>query len=314
MAAWYDQVKQELKRSPKRWLVTGVAGFIGCNILEELLKLGQEVVGIDDFSGGFQRNLDSVRDQVGSELYQRFKFHQGDINDNKLLSKVFPGVQIVLHQAARGSVPRSIEDPVRTNLDNVSGTVEVFHAAVKAGAKRVVYASSSSVYGDHPELPKIENKVGKPLSPYAASKTACELYAQAFSNSYGLELIGLRYFNVFGPRQNPEGPYAAVIPVWISHLLAGKECIIYGDGTTSRDFCYVSNVVQANILAGVCPNAEALGKDYNIAVGGELSLKELHQGLCKLTVGKITEPSFKDFRKGDVKHSRADISLARKLL
>ncbi len=300
-------------------IIFGGGGFIGSHILEKLLTLNQKVVGVDDFSTGDRSNLDAVRELVGEARWSNFSFHQGDIRDGALVTEICQGVDVVLHQAALASVPRSIDDPVSSTAVNVTGTVQILFAAHKAGVKRFVYASSSSVYGDEETLPKVEDRLGKTLSPYALSKYTDELYAELFSSVYGIECIGLRYFNVFGPRQNPNGPYAAVMPRWVEALEQGKSCEIYGDGETSRDFCFVANAVQANILAACVTEKEALNTAYNIAVGDRTTLTELFD-LLAARIDKAmgrTESSkvvYKPFRTGDVRHSLADISKARRLL
>lgn len=314
-----ERVKARLEDAPKRWLITGVAGFIGSNLLEALLQLGQKVVGVDNFSTGTRKNLEEVREIVGSELWKNFTMLEGDLSDVNLCLKASEGVDIILHQGALGSVPRSIDNPLDSHASNVTGTLNIFWSAYKNKIQRVVYASSSSVYGDDPALPKIESRIGQPLSPYAATKLMNEIYAGVFTRVYGLQTIGLRYFNVFGPRQAPEGPYAAVIPKWISSMLAGEEVYIFGDGETSRDFCYISNVVQANILAAVTENPEAMNKVYNIAVGQQTTLNQLFfllrdKLIKKMPSLKIADPIYKNFRPGDVRHSLADITLAKSLL
>ena len=311
MSAWHE-LKLQLPKDPKVWLVTGVAGFIGSNLLETLLKLDQAVIGLDNFSTGFQHNLDEVQSLVNPEQWARFRFVKGDIRDLDLCRKACEGVDYVLHQAALGSVPRSIKDPVATNQNNVDGFLNMLLAAKDAGAKRFVYASSSSVYGDHPDLPKVEHKIGKCLSPYAVSKYVNELYADVFGKAYGLKTIGLRYFNVFGPRQNPDGDYAAVIPKWIAAMIKGERIFINGDGETSRDFCYVENAVQANLLSAMMSKPEKITDIFNVAVGDRTTLNQLHQSLCDALVScnkdfLFINPVYRDFREGDVKHSLADI-------
>jgi UDP-N-acetylglucosamine 4-epimerase len=315
----YERVTEELRAAPRRWLVTGGAGFIGSHLVEALLRLGQDVVVLDDFSTGREENLEAVRRGVGQDAARRLAVVRGDIRDPGACRGAMRGVRLVLHQAALGSVPRSIAQPAPTHEVNVSGFLNVLEAARGAGIRRVVYASSSSVYGDHPALPKAEDAVGRPLSPYAASKRCDELYAQAFATSYGLELIGLRYFNVFGPRQDPEGPYAAVMPRWFASLLRGAPVTIYGDGETSRDFCYVANVVQANLLGALTASADALGEVYNVACGARTTLNELF-GLIRAQVARFrpeaasATPVHQDFRPGDVRHSLADVTKAARLL
>ena len=313
-----SELFQNIKQKSDRWLVTGAAGFIGSHLVERLLLLGQEVIGLDNFSTGRESNLQDVEQRVGSS-WKNFELQRADIADLEACQAVCSRVDYVLHQAALGSVPRSIADPVATNTANVTGFLNVLLAAKDAKVKRFVYASSSSVYGDLEELPKREGAEGAALSPYAVSKQVNELYARVFEECYDFPSVGLRYFNVFGPRQNPEGPYAAVIPIWIDSLTKGEVATIFGDGNTSRDFCYVENVVQANLLAATVDNSEALGKVYNIAVGDRTSLTDLHGILAEIVSEKspsaeVKEPCFADFRPGDVPHSHADISLAEKLL
>lgn len=319
----YEALKRQLAASPKKWLVTGAAGFIGSNLLETLLGLGQTVRGLDNFATGNKQNLDEVKAAVGPEAWRRFEFLEGDIRKVKTCQSACDGVDCVLHQAALGSVPRSIEDPQSSVKVNVNGTVNMLLAARDQRVKRFVYASSSAVYGDHAALPKIEPAIGSPLSPYAATKLTNEIFAEVFARCYRLEVIGLRYFNVFGPRQDPEGPYAAVIPLWISALLKNEPIHINGDGTTSRDFCYVANVVQANLRAATVAKDLALSGVYNVALNERTTLNELFSLLCDLLAthgvrasGKLAErqPIYRDFRPGDVLHSQADISLAAKQL
>ena len=309
----------ELRATPRTWLVTGVAGFIGSNLLEALLRLDQKVVGIDNFSTGHQHNLEDVRSNVGPALWERFTFLQGDICEIDDCRRAAEGVDYVLHQAALGSVPRSIEDPVTTNRSNIDGFLNMLVASRDAGVRRFVYAASSSTYGDHPELPKREENIGRPLSPYAVTKYVNELYADVFANAYGMETIGLRYFNVFGPRQDPKGAYAAVIPCWIQTMLDARQPVINGDGETSRDFCYIDNVVQVNLLASISRNEHAVNQVYNIAVGGRTSLNELFRYIRSMVSLSNTDasdltPLYREFRPGDVRHSQADISKAASLL
>jgi len=272
----YESLQQKLKAEPKTWLVTGVAGFIGSNLLEALLKLDQHVVGLDNFSTGYQRNLDEVKTLVTSAQWASFEFIQGDIRNLGDCHRACNGVDFVLHQAALGSVPRSIEDPVTTNQNNIDGFLNILVAARDAKVKRFVYAASSSTYGDHPDLPKVEDKIGKPLSPYAVTKLVNELYAEVFARTYGFKTIGLRYFNIFGRRQDPNGAYAAVIPKWIASMLESAPIYINGDGETSRDFCYIDNAIQANLLAAVASSEEATNQVYNVAVGDQTSLNQLY--------------------------------------
>ena len=315
----YELLKEQLQSKPQTWLITGVAGFIGSNLLEALLKLNQKVVGLDNFFTGHRRNIDEVHSLVSSAQWQNFRFIEADICNIADCQTACFGVDYVLHQAALGSVPRSIKDPISTNATNVTGFLNILLAARNAKVKRFVYAASSSTYGDHPSLPKVENHIGKPLSPYAVTKYVNELYADVFAKNYGLQSIGLRYFNVFGPRQDPEGAYAAVIPTWMGSLLKGEPVYINGDGETSRDFCFISNVVQANLLAATTPNQEAVNQIYNIAVGDRTSLKELYEHLKQILKNvsphlKEVQPVFRDFRAGDVRHSLASIDKAREKL
>lgn len=315
----YDKLRSELKTAPCKWLVTGVAGFIGSNLLEELLKLDQRVVGLDNFSTGKKANLEEVRALVSPAQWARFRFLEGDITDLATCERACAGMEFVLHQAALGSVPRSIADPIRSHQSNVTGFLNMLVAARDAGVKRFVYASSSSVYGDHPALPKVETNIGKPLSPYAATKATDEAYAAVFARTYGIATVGLRYFNVFGPRQDPAGPYAAVIPLWIAALLNRTPVFINGDGETSRDFCFIENVVQANLLAATSAIPDATNQVYNIAVGEGTTLNELFEFLRGAVNGdgpdgQNHKPIYREFRAGDVRHSLADISKAEKFL
>ena len=319
-ATAYAQLQQQLAAAPRTWLVTGVAGFIGSHLLETLLALGQRVVGLDNFATGHHHNLTAVQAQVGEAAWARFNFIEGDIRELADCRHACAGVDYVLHQAALGSVPRSLADPITSNATNVSGFLNLLVAARDASVQRFVYAASSSTYGDHPGLPKVEDTIGKPLSPYAVTKYVNELYADVFASSYGLSSIGLRYFNVFGPRQDPNGAYAAVIPKWAAAMLANETVFINGDGVTSRDFCFVANAVQANLLAATTPDAAAINQVYNVAVGDQTDLKNLHAMLAQAlseatTTGlKVAPPEHRDFRAGDVRHSRADVSKARSLL
>ena len=302
-----------------RWLVTGAAGFIGSHLVERLLREGQQVVGLDNFSTGHRRNLDGVRARVGADAWRRLEFIEGDIRDMALCQRAMQGVDLVLHQAALGSVPRSLERPLDSFASNVEGFVKLLEAARQAGAKRFVYASSSSVYGDSPVLPKREDQTGEPLSPYAATKAADELFAAVFARSYGLSCVGLRYFNVFGPRQDPEGAYAAVIPRWVQALRTGQAVWINGDGETSRDFCYVDNAVQANLRAALTPGLPSPHLVFNVAVGERTTLLQLfallRDGLAARGVDCAqVQASHRDFRPGDVTHSLADITRAAELI
>ena len=315
----YESVRNLLQAHPKTWLVTGVAGFIGSNLLEHLLRLDQRVVGLDNFSTGKRSNVDEVRSSVTETQWQRFKFIEGDIRELPTCREVCRGVDYILHEAALGSVPRSIEDPISSNESNVSGFLNMLVAARDAGVKRFVYAASSSTYGDHPGLPKVEDAIGRPLSPYAVTKFVNELYADVFASTYGMELIGLRYFNVFGPRQDPEGAYAAVIPCWIRALIKGETIFINGNGETSRDFCFVENVIQMNLLAATTTETAPVNQVYNTALNARTSLNELFNmlhGRLLLHYPRLLgcKPVYRDFRKGDVLHSQADISKAAKLL
>jgi UDP-N-acetylglucosamine 4-epimerase len=310
-----EEIKEQIREKPRRWLVTGCAGFIGSNLVEYLLRLGQTVDGLDNFATGNRRNLEDVRLAVGESAWNRFRFVESDIRDLDDCRAACAGVEIVLHQAALGSVPRSVKDPIATNAANIDGFLNMLVAARDAGVRRFAYAASSSTYGDHPGLPKVENKIGKPLSPYAVSKYVNELYAEVFARTYGLSTIGLRYFNVFGRRQDPAGAYAAVIPKWIGQLLAGEECSIHGDGETSRDFCYIENVLQANLLAACASDENAAGEVYNIAVGERTTLNELflviREGLAKSNPAlAAVQPTYGEFRPGDVRHSLASIAKA----
>jgi UDP-N-acetylglucosamine 4-epimerase len=314
----YEQIKEELKRSPKIWLVTGVAGFIGSNLLETLLLLDQTVVGLDNFSTGFQHNLNEVKGLVSPEQWNRFRFIEGDICELETCRLATTSVDYVLHQAALGSVPRSIEDPIRTNKNNIDGFLNMLVAAKDHRVKSFVYAASSSTYGDHPALPKIEENIGNPLSPYAVTKYVNELYASVFAKCYNFNCIGLRYFNVFGPRQNPDGAYAAVIPKWIETVLRGGTVYINGDGETSRDFCYVENAVQANILAAKVDKVSE-NQVYNVAVGDRTTLNELFaEILNQIQKSNRSSPNaraeYREHRRGDVKHSQADISKISRML
>ena len=331
----YDQVRQKLLQKQHTWLVTGVAGFIGSNLLEALLKLNQRVVGLDNFATGFQHNLDEVKTLVTKEQWTNFNLIHGDIRNledcrramtychsrevgNPSNNEGTP-VDFVLHQAALGSVPRSVENPIATNETNISGFLNMLVAARDAKVKRFVYAASSSTYGDHPGLPKVEDTIGKPLSPYAVTKYVNELYADVFARTYGFNTIGLRYFNVFGKRQDPNGAYAAVIPKWVSSLIKNEPVYINGDGETSRDFCYIENVIQINLLAATAENPDAANQVYNVAVGDRTTLNQLYETLRENLVGQFphlagAKPVHRDFRAGDVRHSLADITKAKSLL
>lgn len=315
----YESIKKYLQEEPVTWAITGVAGFIGSNLLEQLLMLDQRVVGLDNFSTGHEKNLSEVKSLISKKQWLRFKLLKGDIRKLDDCQRACKDVDLVLHQAALGSVPRSLEDPILTHKNNITGMLNMLVAARDNKVRRFVYAASSSTYGDHPGLPKTEDKIGKPLSPYAVTKYANELYANVFARCYGLETMGLRYFNVFGRRQDPNGAYAAVIPKWIGELRRGKRPTIYGDGETSRDFCYVDNAVQANILAATTENKDALNQVYNVAVGDRTTLNKLFQMIRDLLGEhdrkiRSIAPIAGSFRTGDVRHSQANISKAKKLI
>lgn len=311
----YKDLLQRLKKEQHTWLITGVAGFIGSNLLEALLKLDQKVVGLDNFSTGHQKNLDDVQSAISKGQWGNFRFIDGDIKNLEDCKLACMSVEYVLHQAALGSVPRSIEDPITTNSTNISGFLNMLCASRDAKIKRFIYAASSSTYGDHTDLPKIEDRIGKPLSPYAVTKYVNELYADVFHKTYGLETVGLRYFNVFGKRQDPNGAYAAVIPKWIMALMKSKEVFINGDGESSRDFCYVDNVIQANLLAATSEVTKGMPWVFNVAVGNRTTLNTLMQTLKK-NLAKVfpdvqnINPEYRNFRNGDVRHSQADITKA----
>lgn len=313
----YDQIKQDLIFNTNIWLVTGVAGFIGSNLLETLLLLNQKVVGLDNFSTGYQRNLDEVQSLVSEDQWCNFTFIEGDIRDSETCKRAVSDVDYVLHQAALGSVPRSIADPLTTNAANITGFLNMLQAAKEEGVKSFTYAASSSTYGDHPALPKVEENIGSPLSPYAVTKYVNELYAGVFARTYNFKAIGLRYFNVFGKRQDPDGAYAAVIPKWTASLIKNDNVFINGDGETSRDFCFIENTIQMNILAATADD-KAKNQVYNVAVGDRTTLNTLFDSI-KITLqeNKIfsaIEPTYRDFRAGDVRHSQADINKSVNLL
>ena len=315
----YKKIKEQLKTDQKRWLVTGVAGFIGSNLAEALLKLNQKVISLDNFATGHRYNLEHIKNSVTPEQWENFTFVEGDITNYDTCKSLTKDIDVVLHQAALGSVPRSIDNPVVSNNANVTGFLNMLTAAKDNGVKRFVYASSSSVYGDSQELPKVEERTGNILSPYAVTKAVNELYMGVFYKCYGFESIGLRYFNVFGKRQDPNGAYAAVMPKWIGQILNGEDVYINGDGETSRDFTYIDNVVQANIMAGMTTNSEAFAKAYNTAAGGRETLNNLYVAITKglkenLPNLEIKEPIYRDFRAGDIRHSNANIDSARTLL
>lgn len=309
----YKKVQKILVKKPQTWLVTGVAGFIGSNLLEALLLLNQKVVGLDNFATGHQYNFDEVKTKVSASQWANFQFFEGDICDYESCERVVFGVDYVLHQAALGSVPRSIADPIASNAANITGFLNMLQASKEAHVKSFTYAASSSTYGDHPALPKVEENIGKPLSPYAVTKYVNELYADVFARSYGFKSIGLRYFNVFGPRQSPGGAYAAVIPKWTAALIKDEPVFVYGDGETSRDFCFIENVIQANLLAAVAEE-DAKNELYNIALGDRTSLNAVYSHIhASLSLSGLKVNSnlfYKDFRPGDIKHSEADISKA----
>ena len=312
----YEKLLKELPKSTNTWLITGVAGFIGSNILEELLKLEQQVVGLDNFSTGYRKNLNEVRRLVGPKQWARFKFIKGDIRSLKDCRQACKSVDYVLHQAALGSVTRSIEDPITSHETNISGFLNMLVAARDAKVMSFTYAASSSTYGDHPNLPKVEDKIGRPLSPYAVTKYVNEVYADIFARCYGFNSIGLRYFNVFGPRQDPNGPYAAVIPKWIASMIKGETVFINGDGETSRDFCFIKNTIQANLLAATVKKKNSLNQVYNVAIGERTTLVELFENIqFQLNLLdpelQVNPPKFKKFREGDVRHSLASIDKAR---
>lgn len=315
----YDEVKKELLTNQKTWLVTGVAGFIGSNLAEQLLKLNQKVLGLDNFATGHRHNLEHIKNSVSNEQWENFAFTEGDITNYETCVGITKDVDIVLHQAALGSVPRSIDNPINSNASNVSGFLNMLTASKDNGVKRFVYASSSSVYGDSAQLPKVEERTGNLLSPYAVTKYVNELYMGVFYKCYGFESIGLRYFNVFGKRQDPNGAYAAVMPKWISQMLNGEDVYINGDGETSRDFTYIDNVVQANILAGTTTNPQSFAKAYNTAAGGRETLNNLFEAIrqelqAKIPELKIKDAIYRDFRAGDIRHSNANINKAKELL
>lgn len=315
----YLEIQDALRRAPRRWLVTGAAGFIGSHLVEKLLRLEQSVVGLDNFSTGYQRNLDNVATQVGREAFERFQFVRGDIRDAETCRAAATDVDVILHQAALGSVPRSMLDPLSSHASNVDGFVNVMLAAHAAKVPRVVYASSSSVYGDEPSEPKVEERRGKLLSPYAATKLINEVYADTFRRTHGVESVGLRYFNVFGARQDPEGAYAAVIPRWTEQLISGRPCSVYGDGSASRDFCYIDNVVQANLLAAMAPPERLGDAVFNIACGARTSLLELFAIIRDLVSASRPTAAKAELqreapRAGDILHSLASIERARERL
>lgn len=315
----YSAVQAHLRARQYRWLITGVAGFIGSNLLEQLLRLNQTVVGLDNFATGHQHNLDQVRELVGDGAWRNFSMRAGDIRNLSDCQAACSDIDFVLHHAALGSVPRSLQDPLLTNECNITGFLNMLVAARDAKVTRFVYAASSSTYGDHPGLPKVEDRIGKPLSPYAVTKYVNELYADVFARCYRTSSIGLRYFNVFGPRQDPQGAYAAVIPQWVAALMRNQPLHINGDGETTRDFCYVDNVVQVNMLAALTDNPDALNQVYNVAVNERTSLNQLYESMRRQLLPDFPhladfQPRYADFRDGDVRHSQADIGKAQSLL
>lgn len=315
----YSDLLVRLPATPKIWLITGVAGFIGCNLLETLLKLDQKVVGLDNFATGHRHNLQQIQEAVTPTQWERFQFIEGDIRKLEDCNAACAGVDYVLHQAALGSVPRSLEDPITTNGANIDGFLNMLVAARDAKVARFVYAASSSTYGDHPGLPKVEDVIGKPLSPYAVTKLVNEQYADVFARAYGFKTIGLRYFNIFGAHQDPDGAYAAVVPKWTSAMIHNEPVFINGDGETSRDFCYIANTVQANLLAATAEHPDAANQVYNVAVGDRTTLNDLFEAIRATLEPRFPhlkgfKPSYRDFRAGDVRHSLADISKAKTLL
>ena len=314
-----EEARERIKARPRTWLVTGAAGFIGSHLLEALLKLDQRVVGLDNLSTGSRHNLAQVKDAVTDGAWRNFRFTEGDIRSLDTCRQACASVDIVLHQAAMGSVPRSLTDPVATHDSNVTGFINMLVAAHGAGASRFVYAGSSAIYGDHPELPKVESRIGRPLSPYAATKYINELYADIFSRCYGFPSIGLRYFNVFGPRQDPNGAYAAVIPLWIAGMIRDEAVFINGDGETARDFCYVENAVQANLLAATIDDPAAVNQVYNVALNAKTTLNELFETIRSLLEPQFPRlrgyrPKYREYRPGDVRFSQAEINKAKQLL
>jgi len=319
----YKKLQKDLKNNQNTWLVTGVAGFIGSNLLEKLLILNQKVVGLDNFDTGYQHNIDqAIEDAIkftNKDLSNNFKFINGDIRKLEDCKKACSGVNYVLHQAALGSVPRSIEDPIITNRANIDGFLNMLVASKDENVKRFVYAASSATYGDHPDLPKVEDKIGNPLSPYAVTKVVNEIYAKVFARNYEFKTIGLRYFNIFGKRQDPNGAYAAVIPKWVSSIINKEDVFINGDGETSRDFCYIDNTVQMNLIAATTEKEEAIDQVYNVALNERTNLNKLHKMIEERLVERISglkkkKPIYRDFRSGDVRHSEANIDKAQKLL
>ena len=323
----YKEIQEYLSSNPHTWLITGAAGFIGSNLVEKLLTLNQKVVGLDNLETGYKHNLVQALEDADKLLKAKkrqlnadnFTFIEGDICNLETCRQASDGIDYVLHQAALGSVPRSIEDPIRTNKSNIDGFINILVAARDAKVKRLVYAASSSTYGDHPDLPKVEDKIGNPLSPYAVTKLVNEIYATVFARTYGFNTIGLRYFNIFGKRQDPDGAYAAVIPKWVNSIIKSKEVFINGDGETSRDFCYIENAIQMNLLAAITENEDAANQVYNTALNDRITLNQLYQMIEERLIKRVEgldkkDPTFRDFRAGDVRHSQADISKAVNLL
>lgn len=312
MAA-YAKALDSLKQTSRTWLVTGVAGFIGSHIAATLLQHNQRVLGLDNFSTGKASNM------AGFKEHPAFRFTAGSILDTATLPPLVREADYIVHQAALGSVPRSVDKPLDSHLHNVTGTLQLFEAARACGKKRVVYASSSAVYGDTTTFPQREGAEGNPVSPYAATKRLNEIYAATWARCYGIESIGLRYFNVYGARQDPYGPYACVIPRWAVTLLNGEKAQIFGDGLTSRDYCYIDNVVQANILAAMQPTLPEPAMVFNIACGDETNLNDLYtltqRELAQVDASIATRPAiYGAARAGDMRHTRADISLAQRVL
>ncbi|MDA7672958.1 SDR family oxidoreductase [bacterium] len=319
MSTPFSELNENLRVNSRRWLVTGGAGFIGSHLIEHLLQHDQAVICLDNLSTGYASNLEALKVNLSASQKERLEVIEGDLGDYDVCVSAVKNVDYILHQGALGSVPRSIEDPITSHISNVTGTLNLFTAVKNSGIKRVVYASSSSVYGDEASLPMVEEKTGNLLSPYAATKAICEVYANAFAHTYGMEFVGLRYFNVFGPRQDPNGPYAAVIPIWVKAMLQGMPVFINGDGETTRDFVYVANVVQANLLAATAASLEHPGRAFNVAIGDQISLNQLfHQirsALLRIRPDlNIADPVYRDFRSGDVRYSTADFSRAREEL
>lgn len=322
----FEEISSYLKKNQHTWLITGVAGFIGSNLLEALLKLNQKVVGFDNFDTGYQHNInEAISDAAISlkstqaEVSKNFKFINGDIRILNDCINACKKIEYVLHHAAIGSVPRSIQDPIYTNKANIDGFLNMLVSANEAKVKMFVYAASSSTYGDSKELPKIEDRIGKPISPYAVTKLVNELYADVFNSVYGFNSIGLRYFNIFGKRQDPNGAYAAVIPQWINRILNNQSIYINGNGKNSRDFCYVENVIQINILSALSENKNSHNEVYNVAFNDRTSLNRLHDLINSELLKKLpnldsNKPIYREPRAGDIMHSLADISKAEKML